>query len=135
MANHQRKALRRTSSALGCVLVSVFFAVVALWPLSFLSLYCAAHLGWSGLIHRRKGARAVLEREWWIKAKNGVEQDPLDPCCVEFGNTGHVHNEERCTRYRYGRPKPITREERIDIDRAWEEIISHLRDPEYGEET
>lgn len=131
---HQKKALRRISAALGCAFVGVFFAVAALWMLSFLSLYCASFLGWSGLRHRWKGKRLKLESEWWARAKNGIEQDPLDPCCMRFGNTGHVHDEANCTRYRYKKPKPIDREERIEIEKAWIEIISHLHDPEYGEE-
>jgi len=134
MSGHRKKALSRFSSALGCVLVGVFFAVASLWLLSFLSLYCASFLVWSGFCFRRKAIRAELEEQWWIDAKNGAEQDPLDPCCMEFGNTGYVHDELKCTRYRYGRPRPITREELLKIDEAWNDIVSRLRDPEYGEE-
>lgn len=132
--NYEKKALGRFSLALGCVVTGVFFAVAALWLFSFLSLYCASFLTWRGWVNRKKGIRFRLEGEWWKKAKDGVEQDPFDPCCLKFGSTGHVHEEERCTRYRYERPKPITKDELARIEEAWNEIISHLRDPEYGEE-
>lgn len=102
--------------------------------MAFMSLYAAALLAWQGWHIRAKGIRLELERQWWGRARTGVEQEPLDPCCTLFGENGYRHDEASCTRYRYGKPRPITREELIDIDKAWNEIIAHLEDPEYGEE-
>ncbi|MGH8967236.1 MAG: hypothetical protein ACRDXB_18170 [Actinomycetes bacterium] len=134
MASHQTNALRDFSASLGCVAVSVLFVVAGLWPLSLISLYVATLLLWSGWRQKAKAERREAEIEWWARAKKGIEQDPLNPCCLQFDDTGHLHDETVCTRYRYRRPRQITREERIEIDREWQQIISRLHDPEYGEE-
>lgn len=120
--------------ALPCVAFSVLLAVASAWFLAFIFLYMATFLTWSGWRSRRKGLRLQAEVDWWSKAKDGEEQDPLDPCCVRFGETGIRHDEMKCTRYRYKRPKPITREERLEIDRQWNEIIARFDDSEHGEE-
>lgn len=134
MASHQKNALRDFSASLGCVVVSVLFMVAGLWPLSIVTLYLATFLLWSGWRQKGKADRREAEIEWWARAKKGIEQDPLNPCCLQFDETGYLHDEAVCTRYRYRRPRPITREERMEIDREWQQIISRLRDPEYGEE-
>lgn len=134
MASHQKNAFRDFSASLGCVAVSVLFVVAGLWPLSLISLYVATFLLWSGWRQKAKAERREAEIEWWARAKKGIEQDPLNPCCLQFDDTGYLHDEAVCTRYRYRRPRQITREERMEIDREWQQIISRLRDPEYGEE-
>lgn len=134
MASHERNALKDFSFALGCVAVGVLFIVAGLWPFSIAALYVATFLVWSGYRQKMKAERQRAESEWWARAAKGIEQEPLHPCCLKFDDTGHVHDESVCTRHRYGRPKPITREERMEIDREWQQIISRLRDPEYGEE-
>jgi hypothetical protein len=128
VTGHQKKALVRFCSALGCVAVGVFFGAVSLWLMSFLALYSATFFLWSGFRNLKRHERIRREVEWWRRAKDGVEQDPLNPCCVEFGETGFLHDEQKCTRYRYGRPRPISKEEREEIDKAWSEIIAHFYD-------
>jgi hypothetical protein len=131
---HRKRALRCFSFALGSVVTGVLFVAAGLWPLSLVSLYAATLSWWIGCRSNGKARRMQLEREWWIRAKRGIEQPPLTPCCMEFEDTGFLHDEPHCTRYRYGRPRPITREELTEINLAWAEIIAHLEDPEYGEE-
>lgn len=134
MASYRGRAAIRFCCAAACTAIGVLFAVASVWFMSFVALYSASFLIWRGFRIHGKGIRLERERVWWSKAKKGVEQDPLDPCCTPFGETGFRHDEPSCTRYRYLRPKPITREERLEIDRKWNEIISHMSDPEYGEE-
>lgn len=134
MATHRSKAVTRFLWSVMCVLLGVLFSAISAWFMAFVTLYAATFLAWRGWRIRAKGIRLELENEWWSRAREGVEQEPLDPCCVLFGDNGYRHDEATCTRYRYKKPKPITREERIDIDKAWNEIIAHLEDPEYGEE-
>jgi hypothetical protein len=134
MASHQKNAFRDFSASLVCVAVSTLFVVTGLWPLSIVSLYLATFFLWSGWRQKAKAERREAEIEWWMRARRGIDQDPLNPCCLQFGDTGYLHNDAACTRYRYRRPRPITREERMEIDREWEQIVSRLRDPEYGEE-
>lgn len=134
MDGHRKRALRCFSLAPGLIVAGVFFVVAGLWPLSVVCLYLATFAWWVGWRSNAKARRMQLEREWWAKAKQGIEQEPLTPCCMEFDDTGFLHDEPHCTRYRYGRPRPITREELIEIDKSWVQIIAHLEDPEYGEE-
>lgn len=135
MNHHTKRALSHFLWALGCLLPCVFFGMIEWWFLSIVSLYLAFILLWSGWRSLGKGKRATLEQEWWARAREGVEQAPLSPCCTHYDETGFQHDEPHCTRYRYPPPKPISREERQEIDRAWSEIIAHLPDPECGEET
>lgn len=102
---------------------------------SAICLHAASFCVWRGFRSRSEILRTAEEVEWWKNAKNGVEQDPLDPCCVLYGKTSLEHEEDHCTRRRYPKPRIITAEELVEIDRAWNEIISHMDDPEYGEET
>lgn len=134
MAGHRENALRDFSVALGCILAGVFFLVTGLWFLSIVALYLAALMCWSGWHQKAKARRREAEIAWWARARKGVEQEPLHPCCLQFDDTGYLHDESVCTRYRYKRPRPITRQERMEIDREWERIVSRLRDPGYGEE-
>jgi hypothetical protein len=134
MNHHTRKALSHFLWSIGCMILGVFFGIFAWWFMAVVSLYCALILIWSGWRSLGRSRRARLEEEWWRRARAGVEQAPLVPCCTEYGETGRGHDESHCTRYRYRPPKPISREERMEIDRVWSEIIANLPDPEYGEE-
>lgn len=134
MKSCRRRACVRFCWALLCAVFGVLLAAASSWFLSLVFLYGACFLLWQGWCLRKKGLRFEAERNWWGKAKQGVQQNPLTPCCTLFGDTEFRHDESNCTRYRYPQSRPITREERLEIDRQWDEIISHMNDPEYGEE-
>lgn len=131
---YTKKTLLYFSASLGFTVLGILVAVWGLLLLSVIALYVATFLLLRGLKFRARGRRIKEEAEWWKRARSGVEQDPLYPCCVLFGKTLVHHAEEYCTRRRYPKPRIITKEELVEIDRKWKEIIEHLDDPEYGEE-
>lgn len=133
MDNYRKRALRCGSTMLGLLFTGALFLVVGLWPMTLVCTYLTVLTGWTAWRSSLKAKRRKMEIEWWARAKKGIEQEPLNPCCLEFDETGYLHDEAFCTRYRYKRPKPLTRQERIEIDEAWAEIVAHLKDQDFGE--
>jgi hypothetical protein len=121
-------------SSLACLGAGVLLASWGAFLVSIVSLYLATFLLWRGWKTRSEYLRFLEEVQWWRNAKNGIEQDSLDPCCVLFGKTSLRHEEEYCTRRRFPKPRIISKGELEEIDRAWKEIIAHMDDPECGEE-
>lgn len=134
MTQYQKKAWIRFSGSAASLTVGVLLGSWGAFSICLLFLNIATFLLWRGWGARREGIRIQAEIEWWKKAKNGVEQESLSPCCLLFGETLYQHDEARCTRRKYPMPRVISREELAEIDAAWAEIISHMDDPEYGEE-
>ncbi len=134
MNRYVRKTLIYFISSFTFLWIALLFASWESFLPCILALYAATFLLWRGWKTRSEYLRFQQEVEWWKNAKNGIEQDPLDPCCVLFGKTSLKHEEEYCTRRRYPKPRIISKEELAEIDRVWKEIVSHMDDPEYGEE-
>lgn len=134
MNRYVKKAWLCFISSLACLTAGVLLSFLEVFSFSILALYGGTFLMWRGWKTRSEYLRHLEEVEWWRNAKNGVEQDSLDPCCVLFGKTSMKHEEEYCTRRRYPKPRIISKDELVDIDRAWKEIIAHMDDPEHGEE-
>lgn len=134
MNAYVRKTWLYFLSSLGCTGAGVLVASWGAFLPAIVLLYLSGFLFWRGWKIRSDCFRFQEEVEWWRNAKNGIEQDPLDPCCVLYGKTYLRHEEAYCTRRRYPKPRVISREELEKIDKAWEEIIFHLENPEFGEE-
>lgn len=135
MNEYQKKALIRFCCSLACLVMGVLLGAWGSLGACFLFLDIASLLLWRGWNVRAEGLRIKKESEWWINAKNGVEQEALDPCCVTYGETLFRHDDASCTRRRYPIPRVISAEELAEIDRVWAEMIAHMNDPESEEGT
>jgi hypothetical protein len=134
IGGHVKRSWLMFSWALLSVLLGIFLTVTPLWLASVPMFYAATFWVWRGALCRSEETRRKHEAQWWRRAKTGVTQKPLHPCCLKYEETGFLHDDIRCTRYLNRKPHPKSPEERAEIDPVWKEMISHLRDPEHGEE-
>lgn len=130
MSAHRRYVLLFTWSAVLCMILGSALLLTPLWPVSLILIYLASLLFWRGSVRRQRDLRLKQEAEWWRRARMGVEQPPLDPCCLPFDENGATHDEPHCTRSRSTGNRVISREENERVERIWKEIVDHYEDSE-----
>lgn len=104
--------------------LEVLLVVRRHWIAAAVAAYMAVLLLDRWRLHRRRFLRTREEFEWWRRAKLGIRQSPLDPCCLHLEETGSLHDEKRCT------AGPVARlwVDHDYLESRWGELVAELGD-------
>jgi hypothetical protein len=127
---HQKNTRILLAIATLFVASATWLATTTHWSGALISCHVAATSFWCARVQRRKARRLAEEAEWWRRTKLGIQQSPLDPCCLRFDATSLWHDEARCTGGRL--PEVWVEQERIDGE--WKTLVASLGDLNREEE-